>query len=302
VAFSPDGKSVASGCQDQTIKIWDTATGKETASWTAHDGAVYLLRFADDGKTLVSGDRENTVRMWDTGTWKERGSLKVDEGAIHALGQAGPILLAAGTGPMGPRCWNITRRTVIPGTDGPGDTSRPMALSPGGRMFAMVVLSNTPERNRIPPTHTVRVLEIVSGRERAAITHRGRVDSLAFSPDCRTLALAGGPVGETGSGAPRFVTLRDLSNERDLFTLEGHRTGIEVMAFSPDGRLLATGGADGVLKLWEVATGKEQQFPGCRVDGLTSLDFSPDGRILAVGSYLGPVRLFDVKSVNGKER
>ena len=76
VAFSPDGKTLASGSEDETIKLWDVATGKEQATLKGHTHAVCSVAFSPDGKTLASGSGDKTIKLWDVATGKEQATLK----------------------------------------------------------------------------------------------------------------------------------------------------------------------------------------------------------------------------------
>jgi WD40 repeat protein len=177
----------------------------------------------------------------------------------------------------------VRLRGALPETAGP---VLGVAFSPGSEVLA------TAGDDRL-----VRLWDLATNRVRVLRGHSARVWSVAFAPDGKTLASAGGEWHDPE--APQAVKVWNASTGRELRSLHGHTALVFCVAFAPDGRTLASAGWDGTVRIWDPASGKEK----ARLDGHTApvrfLAFSPDGKTLATGSFDETARLWDVAS--GKE-
>ena len=241
VAFSPDGKTLASGSEDKTIKLWDVATGKEQATLKGHTDAVSSVAFSPDGKTLASGSEDKTIKLWDVATGKEQATLKGHtRGVVRGVQ---PGRQDAGLGERGQDDQAVGRG------DGQG-TGHPQGThGQGVRPWRSARTARRWPRGAMDKT--IKLWDVATGKEQATLKgHTDAVCSVAFSPDGKTLASgeqrqddqAVGRGDGQGTGHPQGT----------------HGRGVRPWRYSPDGKTLASGSEDQTIKLWDVATGKEQ--------------------------------------------
>jgi|GEM_PF-5095585 len=274
VAFSPDGRLLASAGGDGMALIRDTDTGKVRSILSGHTAGLGTLAFSPDGRILASAGQDKTIKLWQADQGRLQATLGPTEVVRTVAFSADGATLAAGEQDGTLRLWDLAGK-------------RPRWLSRQHR-GAIMMARFAPDGTLLTSgdDRTVKGFHPVTGQCLFTLTgYNSWVGSLAFSPDGKMLA--------TGDGLG-MVKLWDLAGRRELAGFQAGTGSLASLAFTADGKTLLTAGQDRQVHVWETGTWKPLDTFRGHTDMVAALAVAPDGKTLASASWDGSVKLWDL--------
>ncbi|MBI4779690.1 MAG: NACHT domain-containing protein [Oscillatoriophycideae cyanobacterium NC_groundwater_1537_Pr4_S-0.65um_50_18] len=276
IAFSPDGQRLASGSDDQTIRLWNVQDGTCLAVLQGHTGGVTSVRFSPNGQLLVSASEDASIRLWSVADGTLVKILPGHSRWVRTVtfspdGQT----LASGSEDRTIRLWNVETGICFKTLQGHTGWVTSLSFSPNGQTLAS---SSEDGSVRLWNVQDGTCLKRLQG-------HSSCVWKVAFNPDGRTLA----------SGSADLSTrLWNVQDGTCLKTFHGRTNGICSVSFSPDGFTLVSGSYDALVRLWDMQQETcDRDLPGHK-SWIWAVAFHPDGQMVASASNDQTVRLWDI--------
>ena len=320
-AYSPDGTTIATACEDQIIRLWSATNGGLLAELSGHTNFINHIAFSSDGKKLISSGSDATAKIWDVSSRQEILTIKGHASKVNqAVFSPDDLRIATCADDGTWRLWDASTGTEIFSVKGPGELMRTISFSPNGKIVATggnqssVKIWNAQNGKNIPfignlekwqcwsldfsPDGTklaaaglssiIKIWELKSNREIASIsTDAMQVHEIAFAPDGKTLAT---------TSDKSIITLWDIEKKKSVAQLKGHTNYIFSVAFSPDGQRLFTSALDNTARLWDVReliANFDHEKP---LGAISVISYSPDYRQFVRGNEQNSIALVDLSN------
>jgi WD40 repeat protein len=276
VAISRDAKTLASGSNDKTIKLWNLDSGEEIRIFKGHTSGITQVNFSPDGRILASSSSDKTIKLWNLASGQEIRTLRGHSDEVTDIAfSPDSKMLASSSGDKTIKLWNLSNGEEIGTLRGHANKVWSVGFSPDGKILA------TGSGDK-----TIKLWNVANGEEiRTLKGHTDTVNHLAFSADSKTLASA---------SSDKTIKLWNMPNGQNIQTLRGHSDALWTVAYSFDTTMVASAGSDRTVKLWNPFSGEEIRTLEGHNNRIWSIAFSPNGKTLASGSEDGTIKVWRV--------
>jgi WD40 repeat protein len=249
VCFTRDGEYIITGGNDYTAKLWEIKTGKEIRSFVGHtERALTSLAVSPDGRYLLTGCKDSTARLWDIQTGVQAKIFRMDSAWVNGV------------------AFSPDGKTILVGGGGYG----PIEVRKNSSVLTAIGY--------------VFLYDLATGKLIRRFTgHKDDVDAVAFSPDGRYIATAGGSFNDILNN-DNIVRVWEVSSGKEIKEFPGHTKEVFSVNFSKDGKYLVSGSMDSTARIWDLSSGKALQKLVEKDGFVSSAVFSPDGNLVATGS------------------
>jgi WD40 repeat protein/tRNA A-37 threonylcarbamoyl transferase component Bud32 len=287
VSFSPDGRQIVSGSEDETLKVWDAETGQEMLTLKGHSGYVIGVAFSPDGRRIVSGSDDMTLKVWDAETGQE----------IRTLGGHSDYVTSVAFSPDGRRIvsgsedntlkvWDAETGQEKLTLEGHSDSIWTVCFSPDGKR----VISSGGTQVKVWDSKTGQLVFALKGHSRFLM--KQLIFSVAYSPDGKLIV--------SGS-EDNTLKIWNADTGQKILTLKGHLSSVESVAFNSDGTRVVSGSDDHTLKIWDIEYGQEILTLEGHLEPVNDVAYSPDGTRIVSGSDDNNLKIWDIPAFERKD-
>ncbi len=275
VAWSPNGKFLATGSADGTAKIWPACGGRELLTLRGHSSGVTSLSWSPDGRRLATASLDGTAKVWETAEGRQQLTLNEHEDRVTSVSWSpNGERLATASKDGTAKIWDAATGCCLFTLKGHTSGLTSASWSPDGKRLAT---------GSEHGDGTTKLWDVDAGREWKTFKGQVGVGSVSWSPDGERLA-AGYEDGTT--------QVWDLSGDQEPLMLRAHRSGVVAVSWSANSQQLATGSANGTAKVWNALSGRELFTLRAHSKGVACLSWSPDGNQLATASIDGTAKIW----------
>lgn len=303
ISMHPDGKTLASGSKDGSVKIWDMQAGKELRTLqivepSADRKGVTNVTYSPDGKTLAIVTYNGMLLFYDTGTWQEIDRVTAHNALIWGMAYTHDgNLIATGAEDGTIKLWDAHSKTLLNAFDIKDCTDRTICAENQNSKVNTLTFNHDGKLLAVAGSDSIiRVWDVTSRKFAFAFSnknaHTGEVWMLAFNPNGKQIASV---------STDRLVKIWDVASHEWVMDITGHNDWVYAVAYSPDGKRLITAGADRIIRIWDTTYGRLlDSLPG-HTGQIFDLIVSADGKYLASACEDATIRIWNITKAGNYE-